>query len=282
MNGKKFSESKARKNGFYLALAVCLTAVGIAAWSTYDAVQSYAKAGLTETAGTSASESSALQEQQNREVRENQAANTSAAQEDPEAPRVVRTPGQAKDSVSSTSSAKPSAKPTAQPSAKPSAESASKPAAEPTEIEPQVPVNAPVYERSSQLVAPIQSKEVSKAYSAGAPVYSETMKDWRVHAGTDYKAESGEDVWACANGEVLQTYTDSMMGNVILIEHGDYLISYCGVSENFRVQVGDVVTKGQVIGTVTAVPCEAGDEPHLHLEAKRDGVYVDPESIFGE
>ena len=41
MNGRRFSENKARKNGFYLALAVCLVAVGIAAWSTYDAVHNY-------------------------------------------------------------------------------------------------------------------------------------------------------------------------------------------------------------------------------------------------
>ncbi len=41
MNGKRFSENKARRNGFYLALAVCLVAVGVAAWSTFDAVQGY-------------------------------------------------------------------------------------------------------------------------------------------------------------------------------------------------------------------------------------------------
>ena len=41
MNGKRFTEEKARRSGFYLALAVCLVAVGVAAWSTYDAVNSY-------------------------------------------------------------------------------------------------------------------------------------------------------------------------------------------------------------------------------------------------
>ena len=41
MNGQRFSKDKARRNGFYLALAVCLVAVGIAAWSTYDAVHGY-------------------------------------------------------------------------------------------------------------------------------------------------------------------------------------------------------------------------------------------------
>lgn len=262
MNGKRFSEGKARKNGFYLALAVCLTAVGIAAWSTYDAVQSYAKTGVAKPPVSSA----ALQEQQNRDVRTTPSPNP----EDPEKPAATRKP----EATAKPNPTTPAAAPTVQPTQKPEE-------TEPVESEAeQVPVNAPVYERSSQLVPPIQSGEVSKAYSGGAPVYSETMKDWRVHAGTDYQAESGEDVWACANGKVLQTYTDSMMGNVILIEHGDYLISYCGVSESFQVQAGDVVTKGQVIGTVTAVPCEAGETPHLHLEAKRDGGYLDPESLF--
>ena len=29
------------RRGFYLALAVCLTAIGIAAWSTYDTVSGF-------------------------------------------------------------------------------------------------------------------------------------------------------------------------------------------------------------------------------------------------
>ena len=41
MNQKRFTEGKAPKSGFYVALAVCLAAVGIAAWSTYDSVNSY-------------------------------------------------------------------------------------------------------------------------------------------------------------------------------------------------------------------------------------------------
>ena len=41
MNQKRFTEGKAPKSGFYVALAVCLAAVGIAAWSTYDSVTRY-------------------------------------------------------------------------------------------------------------------------------------------------------------------------------------------------------------------------------------------------
>lgn len=261
MSGKRFSESKSRKNGFYLALAVCLTAVGIAAWSTYDAVQSY-----VDTAQTA----SELQEQKNIDVRESAKPTSTSKAKSTAAPAPTQKPSETKTTQAAAPTVSPAASPTPSP------------AAEEPETEEQTPVNAPLYERSAQMVAPIRSGSVCKAYSSGAPVYSETMKDWRVHAGADYTAESGEDVWACANGKVLQTYTDSMLGNVILIEHGDYQVSYCGVSENFQVSVGDIVTKGQVIGTVTAVPFESAEDAHLHVEVRLDGGYIDPESLFAD
>ena len=46
------------------------------------------------------------------------------------------------------------------------------------------------------------------------------MKDWRIHTGLDIAAESEAPVLACANGQVKETYTDSMLGNVVLVEHG--------------------------------------------------------------
>ncbi len=143
-----------------------------------------------------------------------------------------------------------------------------------------MPVNAPMYEISGEMIYPLASKEVAKAYSSGAPMYSATMKDWRIHAGTDLSAESGEQVLACGNGMVKETYTDNMLGNVVWIEHGDYDFYYCGLGENFLVEPGDVVTMGQAIGSVTAVPGESADQPHLHLEVRRDSSYLDPQTVI--
>lgn len=272
MNGKRFSEDKARRNGFYLALAVCLVAVGIAAWSTYDAVQGYME---PEDAGTSLSQQQADVSSQQR------------LDEDPQAHR-----GAAKDKTGTSSAASASSASSAlsqgakaagtvskAPKATPSKSPAPTPAPEESEA-PQVPATAPLYEITTEMIYPLESKEIEKAYSAGAPMYSETMKDWRIHTGCDIKAESGEQVLACANGIVKETYTDSMLGNVVVIEHGDYVFSYCGLSEDFQVQPEDVVTVGQAIGTVTAVPVEAAQEPHLHLEARRDGACLDPRGII--
>ncbi len=267
MNGRRFSENKARKNGFYLALAVCLVAVGIAAWSTYDAVHNY----LAPEAGKASSgsvQSQAPKSQSGKTV--------SRIKDDPEAPSSSASSAPARQTVGAVTGKEESSKINSSEAEQP----VSSVPEEPVSSEPQIPVNAPIYEISDELIHPLQSKEIHKAYSAGAPVYSETMKDWRIHTGMDEKAESGEEVYACGNGQVKRTYTDRMLGNVIEIEHGEYEFFYCGLGENFLVKEGDTVTKGQAIGTVTAVPFEAAEGVHLHLEVRRDGIYVDPESIL--
>ena len=273
MNGKRFSEEKTRRNGFYLALAVCLVAVGIAAWSTYDAVNSYTEpqSSLSQQEGSSSTSSQvqagiSLEEEdgEGQGSSSSRSETSSKPSDDPEAPQG--------------SSAQETAGQVTQETPEPSPAPESQPEQE--ETQEQVPATAPLYEISQEMIWPIEGGESLNAYSAGAPVYSKTMKDWRIHTGLDVAAENESPVLACANGQVKETYTDSMLGNVILVEHGDYLFYYCGVGEKFLVNPGDVVTAGQQLGVVTAVPYEAAEEPHLHLEVRRDGVALDPQAVL--
>lgn len=279
MNGKRYSSQRKTRAGFYLALAVCLAAIGVAAWSTYDAVNSY----------TTAQSSAAAQV--DRDDPQPLARSTTVP-----APSVSAAPERtASQSASSTvprdvTPAAPSpAAGTPSPIVSSPARETAGTVTETPEAQPETedvledlrpePANGPMYEWSAEMMAPVTG-EVQAAYSAGAPVYSETMKDWRIHTGTDLAAQPGEEVKACANGLVKETRADRMLGNVIVVEHGDYVFSYCGVSEDFQVQEGDVVTKGQTLGTVTAVPFEAAEQPHLHLEVRRDGAALDPMAVL--
>ena len=213
MNGKRFSEEKARRNGFYLALAVCLVAVGIAAWSTYDAVNSYTEpqSSLSQQEGSSSTSSQvqagiSLEEEdgEGQGSSSSRSETSSKPSDDPEAPQG--------------SSAQETAGQVTQETPEPSPAPESQPEQEETQA-----ATAPLYEISQEMIWPIEGGESLNAYSAGAPVYSKTMKDWRIHTGLDVAAENESPVLACANGQVKETYTDSMLGNVILVEHGDYL-----------------------------------------------------------
>lgn len=116
---------------------------------------------------------------------------------------------------------------------------------------------------------------VQKLFSADAPLYSETMKDWRLHIGTDFAGEAGQTVKALARGTISSIEEDPLWGYVITIDHGVGVQSrYCGVEP--AVRTGDEVDASDALGQLVSVPCEAAQPPHLHLEMMIDGVPVDP------
>lgn len=130
------------------------------------------------------------------------------------------------------------------------------------------------------LSAPL-SNGILQAYSGETLVYSNTMKDWRVHSGTDFQAELGESVVSMCDGTVTKVYDDGLLGNVVVVEAGTLEISYCGLDADISVTQGEAITAGQTIGVVGQIPAEQADGPHLHLELKQDGAYQDVESMLG-
>lgn len=121
---------------------------------------------------------------------------------------------------------------------------------------------------------------VLKAFSGEELVYSQTLKDWRTHNGTDFQAESGEDVLSIADGTVTKVYDDGLLGNVVVVTSGEIEASYCGLNSEISVKEGETVAAGQVLGTVGEIPAEQAESTHLHLEVKRDGVYIDCETLM--
>lgn len=165
---------------------------------------------------------------------------------------------------------------------------------EPQEIEEEpVIVEQKKEEKKIEAVAPKKEEAVFTMALAGAIiepfsgeelVKSKTMDDWRIHPGVDIKGELGREVRAISDGKVLSVHKDNMLGETVTVEHSDGLMSiYANLEEGITLKQGDVIKGGDVIGKVgRSALCECLDEPHLHLEVKRDGKYIDPLSLFPE
>lgn len=127
---------------------------------------------------------------------------------------------------------------------------------------------------SGSYFLPVDNK-ISKDFSNGNPVFSETMGDWRTHDGIDITAKIGDTVTAIQDGKITDIYPDELWGSVMIIEHGNGLTAkYCGVQTAMVSNTN--IDKGQVIGTVVEIPVEADEESHVHLETEVNGEVVDP------
>lgn len=92
------------------------------------------------------------------------------------------------------------------------------------------PADKPVDTKPADLFVLPLSNEVLLPFSE-EPVFSQTMQDWRVHSGTDFKGELGQDVKAVADGTITKVETDPLWGAVIEIDHGFNIVSrYCGAT----------------------------------------------------
>ena len=127
---------------------------------------------------------------------------------------------------------------------------------------------------SGYYLLPLNSKVV-KDFSDGDMVYSTTMDDWRTHDGIDLSGNIGDNVIAVQDGKVVETLTDELWGDVVVIQHGNGLkVRYSGVKAGVKKDAD--IEQGQVIGTLVAIPLEEKDGAHLHIETEVDGKTVDP------
>lgn len=103
-------------------------------------------------------------------------------------------------------------------------------------------------------------------------------KTTSIHRGTDYRGETGTPVKAVNSGTVVLREDMFFGGNTVVIDHGMGLFSIYMHLSGFRVEKGDKVSKGQVIGLMGMTGRATG--PHLHFGVKLQGVSVNPMSLF--
>lgn len=99
-----------------------------------------------------------------------------------------------------------------------------------------------------------------------------------IHKGVDFKSIEGQPVMAVNNGRVVLVKELFFGGKTVVIDHGDELFSvYMHLSE-YKVNEGDLVSKGEIIGLAGSTGRVTG--PHLHFTFKISDISVNPEVLF--
>lgn len=127
-------------------------------------------------------------------------------------------------------------------------------------------------------IQPISNKDLrSTASGYGTridPIYGTT----KFHAGMDFSAPTGTDVYATGDGTVTKVGWETGYGNTVEVDHGfGYMTRYAHLQE-FRTQVGKKVVRGEVIAGVGSTGKSTG--PHLHYEVHVKGEVVNPVNYY--
>ena len=96
------------------------------------------------------------------------------------------------------------------------------------------------------------------------------------HNGLDLKAYY-EEVYAMFNGTVKKVGADPRSGNYVVLQHGEYTISYCHLSK-VRVSEGDELIAGDVVAISGNTGRSTGS--HLHITCRYKGALTDPYTLL--
>lgn len=94
------------------------------------------------------------------------------------------------------------------------------------------------------------------------------------HEGLDIVAPTGKEVHATGDGIVTKAAMESGYGRVVYISHGFGVTTVFGHLSGWKVEQGQKVKRGQVIGFVGSSGRSTGN--HLHYEVRVDGKSTNP------
>lgn len=98
----------------------------------------------------------------------------------------------------------------------------------------------------------------------------------KLHRGLDLAAHY-EEVLAMFDGVVKKVGSDGTSGRYVILQHGDYTISYCHLSKIF-VSPKQLVFSGETVGISGSTGRSTG--PHLHITVRLRGQIQDPYNLL--
>jgi murein DD-endopeptidase MepM/ murein hydrolase activator NlpD len=101
----------------------------------------------------------------------------------------------------------------------------------------------------------------------------------RLHAGTDFGADTGTPIRAAGAGTVIFAGWQGGYGNTVIIDHGQGMTTLYGHCNELYVRDGQSVQRGEAIAAVGSTGMSTG--PHLHFEVRIGGEPQNPLAYIG-
>jgi murein DD-endopeptidase MepM/ murein hydrolase activator NlpD len=135
--------------------------------------------------------------------------------------------------------------------------------------------------KSVPAIIPISNRDLTRTASGYGWRIHPIYKIIKFHAGMDFTAPAGTNVFATGNGTVAEVITSQRgLGKHIIIDHGFGYTSIYAHLSNFNVRKGQKVQRGDIIGFVGSTGTSLAN--HLHYEIKLNGMNIDPVNYYFE
>jgi murein DD-endopeptidase MepM/ murein hydrolase activator NlpD len=124
-------------------------------------------------------------------------------------------------------------------------------------------------------LAPVRGY-ITAAWGRRADPFNPGVKE--THAGVDISAPSGTRIVAPADGTVIFAGAFAGYGNLLVVDHKFGVITRYAHLQRMNVQVGQHVSRGEIIGYVGMTGRTTG--PHLHYEIWQNNRCLNPTKFF--
>ncbi|RWR13551.1 M23 family metallopeptidase [Siminovitchia fortis] len=107
---------------------------------------------------------------------------------------------------------------------------------------------------------------------------------YRPNMGVDIAMKDGSEfeVIASLSGKVTAARNDSLLGNVIEVEHENGVKTIYQSVKDMQVKSGDTVKQGQKLATSGTSQFNKEAKNHLHFEIRKDNTALNPLDFFGQ
>lgn len=128
-------------------------------------------------------------------------------------------------------------------------------------------------------IQPVRNENLKQMASGFGYRSDPFTKVRKFHAGMDFSAKTGTQVFATGDGIVERAdNTASGYGNHIVIRHGYGYETLYGHLSKYNVRAGQKVKRGDIIGYVGSTG--RSEAPHLHYEVHKNGEVVNPLNFY--